>query len=104
MRERLVTHDAAPVYLSLDIDCLDPAFAPGTGTPEPGGLTTAQVLTFIEELQDLPFVGMDCVEVAPPFDHAELTACAAATFVWTYLAGRVAAGGARAPSQPPLAR
>jgi agmatinase len=62
------------------------------------------VLTFIEELQDLPFVGMDCVEVAPPFDHSELTACAAATFVWTYLAGRVAAGGARAPSQPPLAR
>ena len=90
IRERLLTPGEAPVYLSLDIDCLDPAFAPGTGTPEPGGLTTAQVLTFIEELQDLPFVGMDCVEVAPPFDHAELTASAAATFVWTYLAGQVA--------------
>ena len=93
IRQRLLTPDAAPVYLSLDIDCLDPAFAPGTGTPEPGGLTSAQVLTVIEELADLPFVGMDCVEVAPPFDHAELTASAAATFVWTYLAGRVAASG-----------
>jgi agmatinase len=46
-----------PVYLSLDIDCLDPAFAPGTGTPEPGGLSTNQVLTLLEELADLPFVG-----------------------------------------------
>ena len=91
VRERLATPDPAPVYLSLDIDCLDPAFAPGTGTPEPGGLSSAQVLTFLEELQDLPFAGMDCVEVAPPFDHAELTASAAAAFVWTYLAGRVAA-------------
>lgn len=100
IRERLLTPDKAPVYLSLDIDCLDPAFAPGTGTPEPGGLTTAQVLTLIEELQDLHFVGMDCVEVAPPFDHAELTASAAATFVWTYLAGRVAAQSASA--SPPI--
>ncbi|MFZ9429482.1 MAG: arginase family protein, partial [Burkholderiaceae bacterium] len=67
----------------------DPAFAPGTGTPEPGGLSTNQVLTFLEELHDLNFVGMDCVEVAPPYDHAELTAYAAAHFVWTYLAGRI---------------
>jgi agmatinase len=81
-----------PVYLSLDIDVLDPAFAPGTGTPEPGGLTTSQVLTLLEELAGLPFVGMDCVEVAPPYDHAELTAHAAAAFVWTYLAGCVARG------------
>jgi agmatinase len=79
-----------PIYLSLDIDCLDPAFAPGTGTPEPGGLSTNQVLTLLEELAPLPFVGMDCVEVAPPYDHAELTANAAAVFVWTYLAGQVA--------------
>jgi agmatinase len=90
IRERLAAHGHPPVYLSLDIDCLDPAFAPGTGTPEPGGLTSAQVLTFIEELADLPFVGMDCVEVAPPYDHAELTSAAAATFMWTYLSGRVA--------------
>ena len=79
-----------PVYLSLDIDCLDPAFAPGTGTPEPGGLSTNQVLSLLEEMAPWPFVGMDCVEVAPPYDHAELTSYAAASFVWTYLCGRVA--------------
>jgi agmatinase len=81
-----------PVYLSLDIDVLDPAFAPGTGTPEPGGLTSSQVLTLLEELAGLRFVGMDCVEVAPPFDHAELTSQAAAAFVWTYLSGCLARG------------
>jgi agmatinase len=89
-------HDHPPVYLSLDIDCLDPAFAPGTGTPEPGGLSTNQVLGLIEELagdRGPPFVGMDCVEVAPPYDHAELSSHAAACFVWTYLCGRIAAAG-----------
>ena len=91
IRQRLVAHGNPPVYLSLDIDCLDPAFAPGTGTPEPGGLATSQVLTLIEELADLDYVGMDCVEVAPAYDHAELTSNAAAAFVWTYLAGRIAA-------------
>jgi agmatinase len=79
-----------PVYLTLDIDVLDPAFAPGTGTPEPGGLTSSQVLTFLEELADLNWIGMDCVEVAPAYDHAELTSNAAAAFVWTYLCARVA--------------
>jgi agmatinase len=79
-----------PCYLTLDIDCLDPAFAPGTGTPEPGGMTSAQVLTVLEELAPLNFIGMDCVEVAPAYDHAELTTHAAATFVWTYLSGQVA--------------
>ena len=90
IRTRLAAAAHPPVYLSLDIDCLDPAFAPGTGTPEPGGLTTAQVLSVLEELADLRFVGMDCVEVAPPYDHAELTSYAAASFVWTYLCGRIA--------------
>ena len=99
IRQRLAVHGHPPVYLSLDIDCLDPAFAPGTGTPEPGGLSTAQVLSFLEELADLPFVGMDCVEVAPAYDHAELTASAAATFVWSYLSGRVAQA-ARAEHTP----
>ena len=94
IRERLARHGHPPVYLSLDIDCLDPAYAPGTGTPEPGGLSTNQVLTLLEELADLPFVGMDCVEVAPAYDHAELTSAAAATFVWTYLCGRLAAARA----------
>jgi agmatinase len=79
-----------PCYLTLDIDCLDPAFAPGTGTPEPGGLTSSQVLTLLEELAPLNFVGMDCVEVAPAYDHAELTSNAAAQFIWTYLCGQIA--------------
>ncbi len=95
VRERLAAHGHPPVYLSLDIDCLDPAFAPGTGTPEPGGLSSSQVLTLLEEWADLPFVGMDCVEVSPPYDHAELTSQAAAAFVWTYLCGQVAAAGRR---------
>lgn len=81
---------AAPVYLSLDIDCLDPAFAPGTGTPEAGGLSSAQVLTLLESWHDLNWAGMDLCEVAPPYDHAELTSLAAASFVWTYLCGRIA--------------
>jgi len=89
IRERLAAHGEPPVYLSLDIDCLDPAFAPGTGTPEPGGLATSQVLTLLEDLAGLDFVGMDCVEVAPAYDHAELTSYAAANFVWTYLCGRL---------------
>ena len=96
IRERLAAHGNPPVYLSLDIDCLDPAFAPGTGTPEPGGMSSNQVLSVIEELADLNFTGMDCVEVAPAYDHAELTSNAAANFVWTYLCGRIAARGPRA--------
>jgi agmatinase len=87
IRERI---GERPCYLTLDIDVLDPAFAPGTGTPEPGGLTSSQVLTLLEELADLNWIGMDCVEVAPAYDHADLTSHAAATFVWTYLCGRVA--------------
>ena len=92
IRERLAAHGNPPVYLSLDIDCLDPAYAPGTGTPEPGGMSTNQVFTLLEELADLPFIGMDCVEVAPAYDHAELTSLAAAHFVWSYLCGRIARG------------
>lgn len=79
-----------PCYLTLDIDCLDPAFAPGTGTPEPGGLSSSQLLTLLEGLAPLNMVGMDCVEVTPAYDHAELTSLAAATCVWTYLCGQVA--------------
>jgi agmatinase len=91
IRARWAACGGPPAYLSLDIDCLDPAYAPGTGTPEPGGLSTAQVLTLLEDSADLPFVGMDCVEVAPAYDHAELTSQAAAHFVWTYLCGRLRA-------------
>jgi agmatinase len=81
---------AMPVYLTLDIDCLDPAFAPGTGTPEPGGMSSSQLMTWLEALAPLNFVAMDCVEVAPAYDHAELTSHAAATMVWTYLCGQIA--------------
>ena len=93
IRERVGQH---PCYLTLDIDCLDPAFAPGTGTPEPGGLSSSQVMTFLEELAVLNLVGMDCVEVSPAYDHAELTSQAAAAFVWTYLCGQVAKRAAAA--------
>lgn len=68
----------SPVYITFDIDCLDPAFAPGTGTPVPGGLTTFQALSIIRELRGINLIGMDVVEVAPAYDHAEITALAAA--------------------------
>ncbi|MGL4409561.1 MAG: agmatinase [Zoogloea sp.] len=90
IRQRLAAAGNPPVYLTLDIDCLDPAFAPGTGTPEPGGLSSNQLLSLLEELHDLPFVGMDCTEVSPPYDQSDLTATAAATAVWTYLCGQLA--------------
>jgi agmatinase len=89
IRARMAKAGNPAVYLTLDIDCLDPAFAPGTGTPEPGGMSSSQVLSIIEELADLHWIGMDCVEVAPPYDHAELTSNAASTFVWTYLCGQL---------------
>ena len=89
IRQRL-SAKGLPAYLTLDIDCLDPAFAPGTGTPEVAGLSTNQVFTLLESTADLNWVGMDCVEVAPPYDHAELTSNAAAQLVWTYLSGQVA--------------
>ena len=76
----------APAYLSFDIDALDPAFAPGTGTPEIGGLFTWQAQSILRRLAGLSFKGMDVVEVCPAYDHGEITALAAATFAWEYLA------------------
>ncbi len=73
------------VYLSVDIDVLDPAHAPGTGTPEPGGLTTRELQTILRGLDGLDLVGGDVVEVAPAYDHAELTALAAANVAYEYL-------------------
>lgn len=70
-----------PVYLSFDIDCLDPAFAPGTGTPVAGGLTSDRALQIIRSLGDLNIVGMDLMEVSPAYDHADVTSLAAATLV-----------------------
>ncbi len=75
-----------PCYLSFDIDALDPAFAPGTGTPEVGGLASWQAQAILRRLVGLRFVGMDIVEVAPAYDVSEITALAAATIVWEYLA------------------
>jgi agmatinase len=69
----------ARAYLTFDIDCLDPAFAPGTGTPVAGGPSSAQALAVLRRLGGLEFVGMDVVEVSPPYDHADITAIAAAT-------------------------
>ncbi|MFD0915647.1 agmatinase [Pseudahrensia aquimaris] len=74
------------VYLTFDIDCLDPAFAPGTGTPVCGGLSTAQALLILRHLKNLEIVGSDVVEVSPPFDHAGITAHAGAT-VAMYMLG-----------------
>jgi len=75
----------APVYLSFDIDVLDPAFAPGTGTPEIGGLFSWQAQAIMRRLRGLRFVGMDLVEVCPAYDVAEITALAGASMVWEYL-------------------
>lgn len=72
-------------YLTFDIDCLDPSFAPGTGTPVCGGLSTAQALGILRGLQAVNFVAMDVVEVAPVYDHSEITALAAATLALDYL-------------------
>lgn len=84
-RVREVIGDGS-AYLTFDIDALDPAFAPGTGTPEIGGLATWQAQAILRRLDGLCFVGMDVVEVAPAYDIAEVSALAAATVVWEYLA------------------
>jgi agmatinase len=76
---------ASPAYLTFDIDALDPAFAPGTGTPVPGGLHSIQALEILRALQGIEFVGMDVVEVAPDYDHAEITALVAAQIALEYL-------------------
>ncbi len=84
-RIRAVVGDA-PAYLSFDVDALDPAFAPGTGTPEVGGLATWQARAILRRLSSIGFAGMDVVEVSPPYDVAEITALAAATMAWDYIA------------------
>ncbi len=83
IRERAA---GAPVYLSIDVDVMDPAHAPGTGTPESGGLTSRELLATLRALEGLQLVGADVVEVAPAYDHAELTTIAAANVVYELLA------------------
>jgi agmatinase len=75
-----------PVYVSFDIDAVDPAFAPGTGTPVPGGLTSREALAMIRALAGANLVGMDVVEVSPPHDHADVTSFLAAHLVFEGLA------------------
>ena len=74
-----------PVYVSVDIDVLDPAFAPGTGTPEAGGLSSRELLAILRGFSDLNLVGADVVEVAPAYDHAEITGIAAAHVIYEAL-------------------
>ena len=79
---------AEHLYLSVDIDVLDPAYAPGTGTPEPGGMTSRELLRAVRRLTvERGFVGMDVVEVSPPYDHAGITAMAAHRVVCEALSG-----------------
>ena len=74
-----------PTYLSFDIDSLDPAFAPGTGTPEVGGFTSLEAQTMIRALRGLDLVGADVVEVSPPFDPSGLTALTGASIMFELL-------------------
>ena len=82
-------------YLTFDIDCLDPSAAPGTGTPIPGGLTYHQAASIIRKLTNINFVGLDMVEVSPPFDHAQITSLAASALVMEYICLRAWQKGAR---------
>lgn len=82
IRARVGEH---PAYLTFDIDCLDPAFAPGTGTPVVGGLSTSRVLRILQGIADLNIVGFDVVEVAPAYDHADVTALAGASLALQFL-------------------
>ena len=77
--------DGHKTYVSFDIDCLDPAYAPGTGTPVSGGPSTAKILSVLRQLTKVNLIGADVVEVAPPYDHADITAIAGATVAMYYL-------------------
>ena len=76
------------VYMTFDIDCLDPAYAPGTGTPVSGGMSTAWALIMLRHLRNLDVVGSDVVEVSPPYDHAEMTSIAGSTIAM-YMLGNL---------------
>lgn len=91
---------ARPVYLSFDVDAVDPAFAPGTGTPVPGGLTSREALGLVRGLAGLRLVGMDLVEVCPALDHADVTSHLAAHLLFEGLAV-AAVRRARATPRPP---
>ena len=95
--------DAKALFLSVDVDCLDPAHAPGTGTPEPGGMTTRELLRAVRFLVvERGLVGLDLVEVSPPYDHAEITAIAAHRIVLEALSALAVhrSGGVPRPEDP----
>jgi agmatinase len=89
IRARVGDH---PAYLTFDIDCLDPAFAPGTGTPVVGGLSTSRAMRILQGIADLNIVGFDVVEVSPAYDHAEITALAGASLALQFLYMRASRG------------
>jgi agmatinase len=89
IRSRVGDH---PAYLTFDIDCLDPAFAPGTGTPVVGGLSTSRALRILQGIADLNIVGFDIVEVSPAYDHAQITALAGASLALQFLYMRASRG------------
>lgn len=90
-----------PVYVSVDIDVLDPAYAPGTGTPEAGGLSSRELLEMLRALDGRNVVGADIVEVAPVYDHAEITGIAASHVTYELLTVMAGAHGARVSAAPP---
>lgn len=90
-----------PAYITIDIDCLDPAFAPGTGTPVTGGLTPLKLLQTLRGLSDLDVVGFDVVEVAPPYDHGGITALNAATIAYQQVCRLARNRGASQQAYPP---
>ncbi|HKQ43629.1 MAG TPA: agmatinase [Pseudonocardia sp.] len=104
----IATDECDGVFLSVDIDVCDPAHAPGTGTPEPGGLTARQLLDAVRRIAyELPVAGVDVVEVAPPYDHAEITSALANRVVLEALSGIArrrcdAAGGPKWDPRQPL--
>lgn len=85
-------HNARAVYLSFDIDCVDPAYAPGTGTPEPGGFTPREAFRFLELVAREGLCGLEVVEVSPPYDHAEITSLLGGRVVMHALGSLVRAG------------
>ena len=101
--------DCDAVFLSVDVDVVDPGMAPGTGTPEPGGLTTRQLLDAVRRIaMSVPLAGIDVVEVSPPYDHAEVTAFVGNRVVLEALSGlawrrrQLAGSPVRRPDAPLL--
>jgi agmatinase len=84
-RKQLGAFRAKPVYVTLDIDCVDPAYAPGTGTPQVGGFTSAQIVDLVRALKGIEIVGGDLVEVSPPYDTGEITSLIAANLLYELL-------------------